>query len=177
MGFPKKTRPIRIEGDLAYIPLTQGYEAVIDAVDVPLAGGTWNAQVRRRKDGSIRTVYAVRKLPRDGDRQPLLRLHRVIMGLPPETEVDHADGDGLNNTRANLRPATDAQNARNARLRVDNRSGFKGVCRVKGRESWQAQITVNGKKCHLGRFGTKEEAFAKYTEASQQLHGDYGRTA
>lgn len=167
----KKLRPIRIDGDAAYVELTQGYEAIIDACDVPLvAGRNWSADVHKFPDGSIRFVYAVARID-----SRKVSMHRVICDYP-DVEVDHRDRDGLNNRRSsNLRLATHQQNMFNRKRGRNNQSGAKGVCRVDGK--WVAQIKAGDYHKRLGRFSTKEAAQAAYAEASAKLHGDFGRTS
>jgi AP2 domain/HNH endonuclease len=172
----KRARPIRVEGDIAYIPLTKGYEAIIDAADVPLVNGcNWQAHEKKRGDGSIYTVYAVRFFEGDGKRTSK-RLHRVLLG-DGALHVDHIDGDGLNNRRCNLRAATRSQNMHNQRVRRDNASGFKGVHLDKRTSMWTAQIASGGKRKRLGSYGSPEEAHAAYVLASARLHGEFGRVA
>lgn len=163
-------RLIRIEGDIAYVPLTQGHEAVIDAADVPLVDGfNWCARVVPN------TVYAVRT-DRLGAKPREVSLHRVLMGDPDGLEVDHRDRNGLNCRRQNLRAATHAQNAMNRAVQSNNTSGFKGVSWHKAKGKWRAEIKVGGKKRHLGSFHAPEDAHAAYCKASTELHGDFGRT-
>ena len=173
--MPKPIRPIRIEGNLAYVPLTQGYEAVIDAADVPLVEGrNWHASVNRS------TVYAQRSEAGAGGNGPkhrAVQLHRVIMGEPKGLLVDHRDGDGLNNRRSNLRMATRSQNQHNQKLASHNTSGFKGVRWDKQRGKWQAAIRLNGKRKHLGFFPTPEAAYEAYCKGSAEIHGEFGRVA
>jgi hypothetical protein len=167
----KPIRPIRIEGNIAYVPLTRGYEAVIDAADVPLVDGfNWSAVVRKQ------TVYAVGSIC-DGQKWRNTRMHRVILGGAGGLEVDHIDGNGINNRRGNLRVATHAQNTRNQRTHSDNASGFKGVSWDKAARKWRADITLNGLRRNLGRFATPEAAHAAYVVASEDLHGEFGRTS
>ena len=162
-------RPIRIEGETAYITLTQGFTAVIDAADVPLvARWNWCAHVQAG------TVYAQRT-DHSGPKKRKVYLHRAIMGDPDGLDVDHRDGDGLNNRRNNLRKATTSQNICNQRIRSDNTSGLKGVSPRYGK--WQARITAHGKTRSLGWFPTPESAYAAYCKASLQMHGEFGRTA
>lgn len=161
-------RQIRIEGDVAYVPLTHGYEAIIDAADVPLVDGvSWFARIKPR------TVYALSNTPRPKRR--MVRLHRIIMGEPDGLEIDHIDGDGLNNRRSNLRVATSSQNKHNMRAHTDSRSGFKGVTWTRGK--WLAQIGLNGKNRGIGYFDTPEAAHAAYCAASAKLHGEFGRSS
>jgi hypothetical protein len=168
----KKTiRPIRIEGNIAYVPLTRGYVAVIDAADVHLVeGNAWAAGV------SSHTVYAfcTKRFPAG---RRTIYLHRVIMGEPGGLEVDHKDCDGLNNRRSNLRTATRAENQRNTRKTDANTSGVKGVSWDKSRAKWETYIKVGGKKRHLGRFDDLASAAAAYSAASARVHGEFGRVA
>ncbi len=166
----KAIRPIRIEGNIAYVPLTKGYEAIIDAEDVPLVEGfNWIASVERN------TVYAVRREGSGCRRE--IRMHRVIMGDPDGLQVDHRHGNGLDNRRSNLRVATGLQNSRNARIRKDNSSGFKGVSWNKSARKWHARIKVDGSRINLGNYETPEAAHAAYAKASAELHGEFGRIA
>lgn len=166
-----KKREIRVVGDLAYVPLTKGYEAVIDAADVLLVEGrNWCAAEIGR------TVYAQTTVKRGGRYSPLY-LHRCIAGEMDGYEVDHVSGDGLDNRRANLRKATHGQNMMNLKLSIANRSGIKGVCWHKGKGKWRAEIRVNGKKRFLGYHENKEAAGASYAAASRELHREFGRVA
>jgi hypothetical protein len=164
-----KDRSIRVEGDVAYVPLTKGYEAIIDAADVCLVGRhLWYAKTKPGK-----TVYAVRS-SRTGRRT--IQLHRIIMGEPEGLEVDHRDGNGLNNRRVNLRIATRAQNGKNQRTPRNNVSGFKGVYWDSRKSRWRAQITADGRTYRLGLHRNLEAAVAAYAEASKTFHGEFGRT-
>lgn len=162
----KQPRPIRIEGDVAYVPLTKGYEAIIDTADVPLVDGVnWCATVHHS------AVYAVRTDLISG-RPRRVYMHRII--IPCEgLEVDHVDWNGLNNRRNNLRAATTSQNQYNQRLAKHNTSGFKGVSWNKRREKWRAQIRAGGTRLDLGLFPTREDAHAAYAKASAELHGQF----
>ena len=109
-----------------------------------------------------------------------ISMHHVILGLPPRTLVDHKDGDRLNNTRGNLRQASNLQNSHNAKVRSDSKSGFKGVQRHVNHERlakpWQAKITVNGKVRSLGFHATAEEAARAYDHAAREHFGEFART-
>ena len=162
-------RPVRIEGAVAFIPLTRGYEAVIDVADVPLIEGfSWYAMV----DGS--RVYAAAKIRTAGGKRQQVRLHQKLTGFE---RTDHRDGDGLNNKRSNLRAASPGQNARNCKRRADNKSGVKGVFQVRKSGRWMACIRVARVRKHLGVFGCRTAAQIAYAKASREMHGDFGRTA
>ncbi len=173
----QEIRPIRVEGQVAYVPLTKGYEAIIDAADVPLLGGVnWYAWASNRADGSVRAVYAVRAI-QVGNAQRLIHLHRVIMETPEGLEVDHIDGNGLNNQRSNLRNATRSQNLRNQGAKSTNTSGRKGVSLDRQTGKWRARIWLEGKNRNLGSFNCPTAAALAYARASRELHGEFGRVA
>ena len=166
----KIIRPIRICGDVAYVPLTHGYEAIIDAADVPLVEvKNWYASVR------LNTSYA-RSNVTNGTERSHVFIHNFLMGNSKGLFVDHIDGDGLNNRRCNMRFATHAQNMRNARIRCDSTTGFKGTNFHKQSGKWMARIRVNDKSNYLGLFTSPEEAHAAYCAASEKYHGEFGRT-
>lgn len=166
----KRARPIRIEGDIAYVPLTKGYEAVIDASDAPLvAGWCWTALKRDH------TVYAYRR--GGGHAQPAIYMHRAIIGNDGAGFTDHVDSNGLNNRRANLRAATPSQNQHNKRKPKNNTSGFKGVYQSKETGKWRAAITIRRRTVGLGSHDTPEAAHAAYANASAMMHGEFGRLA
>lgn len=159
-------REIIIIGPTAYIPLTQEYVATVDASDIHLVKGyNWTVIVRST------TVYVYRK-----SKGKTVLLHRVIMDDPDGMTIDHRDGNGLNNTRSNLRIATKAQNNRNQKMTDRNTSGYKGVSWHKKDRKWRAYIHVNNKYIHLGHFSNVEDARRAYAEASIKLHAEFGRT-
>jgi hypothetical protein len=170
--MPRTVRPIRIKGREAFVTLTKGYVAVIDAADVPLVEGfNWTALVRPH------TVYAYRRLTIAGHSGPCLLLHRVILGIEGDRQGDHIDCDGLNNRRANLRIATRSENQRNQRRSRTNTSGVKGVTWDIGTQKWRAQIKSDSGPRYLGVFQNIEDAVAAYATASEKLHGEFGRLA
>lgn len=103
------------------------------------------------------------------------QMHRLLLTPPRGITVDHADGDGLNNTRSNIRLATSTQNQQNRSRRCDNASGYKGVWRLKRdlAKPWTAQIKLNGKAKSLGYFATPEEAAHAYNQAADSMFGEY----
>jgi hypothetical protein len=151
----------------ALVELTKGKWAVIDAADAAEVGRfNWYAAKGQN------TFYAHRK-PKSG----VVSLHRMIatrMGLTMTEEVDHENGNGLDCRRSNLRDATRLQNRRNARLRSDNTSGFKGVFWEKQRQKWHAKLQGdNRRSVHVGFFASKEEAAVAVRAARLRLHGDF----
>lgn len=109
------------------------------------------------------------------------KAHRLIWlmqtGSWPSGYIDHVDGNGLNNNWSNLREATASQNAMNQKVRSDSKSGIKGVSYDKKRNMWYVYIDVDGKRKHLGRYETKDEAAAIRIAAEKIYHGGYARSA
>lgn len=105
-------------------------------------------------------------------------MHRLILGLGADESVDHKDGDGLNNTRANLRPATHQQNLCNQILSAANTSGFKGVIRREQRNmtAWRAQIKFRGQNIFIGNYPTPEDAARAYDRKALELFGSFAKT-
>jgi hypothetical protein len=91
-------------------------------------------------------------------------------------EVDHVNGDGLDNRRSNLRVCTHAENARNqsSRTRMST-SRFRGVVWAKDRRKWRAMIGDNGRTVHLGNFTDEIEAAQAYDRAAREMYGAFAR--
>lgn len=160
-----------VEGDIAFIPLTRGKIAVIDATDLPLVEGkNWSAHRRRN------TWYAARNEKRADGKWRLLLLHRHLMGASDGQQVDHKNGDGLDCRRSeNLRMATPTLNAANTKTRSDNTSGIKGVHLRRDTGRWSARIRAHGVVHFLGCFDSAAEAQAAYAAACRRIHGEFGR--
>ena len=92
---------------------------------------------------------------------------------PGDLTVDHINRDPLDNRLQNLRLATRQQQQCNTGVRLDNKSGFKGVSFSRKRSQWVAYIGLNGKNKNLGWFATKEEAAAAYQEAAASHYGEF----
>jgi hypothetical protein len=93
---------------------------------------------------------------------------------PLEREIDHIDGNGLNNKYNNLRIATRAENMWNRKAKPST-SGLKGAQFIKRINKWQASISCNGKRKYLGLFSTAELAHMAYCKAAAELHGEFAR--
>lgn len=105
-----------------------------------------------------------------------VRVHRICFFLrhgwvPPD--VDHEDRNRLNNRSKNLRPATRQQNVGNTGLSRRNKSGFKGVSFNTKRQTWAAQIKINGKQTGLGHFTYPEAAARAYDRAALKHFGEH----
>lgn len=154
------------------IPLTQGKVALVDDADFEwLNQCKWCAL-----QTSPGKWYAVRNKSRkaiSGSRT--IWMHRVVAAQSGNPEVDHKNGDGLDNRRGNLRPCTHSQNAANSKLNAKNTSGFRGVCWHPGAGKWMAYITAGGKRQHLGLWEDAETAARAYDVAAIREFGDFAR--
>lgn len=103
-------------------------------------------------------------------------IHRLITGAPAGMDVDHLDGDGLNNQRNNLRVCTHQQNQQNMRKpNIPTHSIYKGVTKMArgGKKIWMAQVKHNKKHIHCGYFETQEEAARAYNAKALELFGEF----
>ena len=152
------------------IPLTMGHHALIDVDSLPLISGfNWYA----KKNKTV--IYAARSQVLNGAKMQIL-MHREILKTPSNMHTDHIDGNGLNNTRSNLRHVSHDQNMQNRANLSSNKSGFKGVHWSSSINRWVAQIRYKGKRIYLGVFKSAEDASVAYAKASAKLHGEFGRT-
>ena len=136
-----------------------------------------HAEVLGKEAGSIHT-RGYRHIKIDGKSYKAHRLAYLYMiGAWPTEEIDHINGNPADNRWENLRAASSYQNKQNAKKKSNNMSGFKGVHQDTrlSKRNWYAQITANGVKRSLGRFNTKEEAYAAYCAAAVSLHGPFAR--
>ncbi len=152
------------------IKLTQGKCAIVSAEDFDeLNKYKWHA-----RDNHGNTFYALRCGERKNGRKRFVQMHRAVMRYDGPLLVDHINGDGLDNRRANLRVVTAEQNSYNRR-KISRRcsSKYKGVSWV-GREGrWQALIRYKGIKKFLGYFDDEIEAAKRYDESAKELYGEF----
>jgi hypothetical protein len=146
------------------IPLTCGLFAKIDEADAYLvAGSNWRSFKGRRD----KTTYA-----RGSSHHKTILMHRIIADAPNGSDVDHIDGDGLNNCRSNLRICARTENTKNRRPNAGRR--YKGVTRLHS-GAWRARIKANYKDIYIGDFKSETEAAVAYNFAALVYHGDYAR--
>ena len=90
-------------------------------------------------------IDPVQKDRRGWGKKIYVSMHRLIMNAPKGLEVDHRDGNGLNNQKSNLRICSRTQNMMNKKKYRNNKSGFKGVTWLRSSKKWISQIKVDGK--------------------------------
>lgn len=156
------------------IELSRGQIAQVSSEDwEDLIKHKWFA----RWDATIQSFYAVRSVRLDSGKQGQVQMHRQIMGNPVGLLVDHRSGNTLDNRRSELRVATPLENSRNAKIRSDNTSGYKGVTWVAEKNKWVAKIRIEGARLHLGSFESAELAHRAYEIAAREHFGQFKRAA
>lgn len=134
------------------IPITRGMVALVDDDDYEkLSALVWQATGQRNN------WYASRSVVVNGEARRFF-MHRMIVGLEPgnQMEVDHIDGDGLNNQKSNLRVCLPKQNALNKK-RSKGTNPYRWVYPSRG-SKWLARTSDNRQKGYLGVFSTAVEA-------------------
>lgn len=165
---------------VALIPMANNSSmcAAVDEADLHLVSSyVWYAY----KIG--RNWYAMTEVVNNGKSRRLY-MHRLITGASGKLEVDHINGDGMDNTRANLRIVSHQQNLVNQRLSSASTTGFKGVTldRRTAKDgspltpAWMAQTKYNGRRIYLGKFSTPEAAARAYDRKMIELHGEFAKT-
>lgn len=148
------------------IKLTRGMFAIIDADDLPLVSTyrSWSAI----PGSKCHTYYACGR--------NTMAMHRLILGLGWRRDdpriVDHANGNGLDNRRCNLRIADPSLNSVN-RKRTPGKylRGVQPYSRRAGK--WRAGMTFKGRFRVIGYFETEQEAHDAYVRASRDQHGEW----
>lgn len=102
-----------------------------------------------------------------------IRLHRFVTNALKGLEVDHIQGNKLDNRKSQLRVCTHQQNSYNSKICKNNKSGVTGVCYDKNNKKWRAKIRVDGKEIWLGRYETFEDAVKVRKEAEEKYFKEF----
>ena len=149
-----------------------GYVTLVDDEDFDRASTiTWSGY-----KNEYTTYVTTRKWDKTAKRYFSMSLHRFIMKCTdPNIEVDHKDGNGLNNQKSNLRLATRSQNMMNRRMQKNNTTGYRGVF-ITPSKRYKAMIGFNKKLMCLGTYATPEEASKVYQDKAKELFGIFYRS-
>ena len=148
------------------IPLSQGYVALVDTSDFEfLNQWKWFAS----KDGD--QVYAKRSVTMPGQANRTVWMHRQITGCPDGWSVDHANRNGLDNRKVNLRLCTHGQNCVNV-IKPRRVAPYRGI-RKTGSGSWQVRLRVDGKNKSFETFVSPEDAARRYDQLAREIHGPF----
>lgn len=141
--------------------------AIVDAEDVD--------QISKRTWCVFVTKYAGRRLPKKNGKQQASLMHREILGAKKGEEVDHKNGNGLDNRKENLRLCTRSQNNMNSTKRAGTSSKFKGVYFNKARSKWAAEIEIGGMGKSLGLFINEIDAAHAYNLAAKKHFREFAK--
>ena len=151
------------------IRLSNGQMTKVDDEDFDYLN-QWKWQCSKR-GYAMRSIWVKKE---DGNyRHTTLYLHKVLLIAPRGYLVDHANRRPLDNRKSNLRLATREQNTQNAKIRIDNTTGYKGVCWREKSRDFVAYINVNGKRVHLKTYKRVEDAISARKEAEIKYHGQF----
>jgi hypothetical protein len=160
----KMTREIR---------LTQSKVAIVDAEDFEwLSKFKWHAHRRGRTWYARRTIESGGSCKTKFMHREILEHHGYDLAIG---EVDHINGDGLDNRKSNLQTISHAENIRKSRIQINNKSGFRGVSWHKRDRRWQAFIQIGKGRKYLGSFKTKIAAACAYNDAAKLYFGRFAR--
>lgn len=170
MSLPQKSvKPLCFEllpDGIARIALTREKYALVDASDLPILDGyAWHVYPSRH------TWYASHSLSAG----TTIFMHRFLMNAKERSEVDHINGNGLDNRRSNLRICTHVQNNHNRRKRLGTSSQYKGVWYYARYGTWRASIRVEGILKTIGRYANEEDAARAYDFAAKNHFGEFAR--
>ena len=143
------------------------YATVDDADFLYLSQFSWHLKRTHGND------YARRQVCENGKFRTIY-MHREILGLTDSRQVDHKNGNGLDNRRCNLRACSHNQNQRNQKP-VGGSSKYVGVYWKKDESKWKARIKVDGREIHLGLFSNEVEAAKARDRAALRYHGEFAR--
>lgn len=161
----KRWEPLEVDEHTYGIPLSRNQIALIDKEDLKkIKDYGWYA----RFDRIGKTFYAITRTHGTN-----IIMHRLILDADDSTVIDHADHNGLNNRKSNIRICTQSQNCMNKKTQSNNSSGYKGVSFHKRKNKYQATIMINRKQIYLGSFNTAIEASEVYQAAAKRLFGKF----
>lgn len=148
---------------MRHIELTNGGCTTVSDIDYQkLCEHRWHS-IRNKRNIYVRAWICQKKI----------LMHRFILDAKKGEQVDHKNGNGLDNTRENIRICSSQENAMNRRIQTHS-SKYKGV-RWHDNGKWVARIKISGKLKHIGCFSSEEGAAAAYNVAAVSLFGEFAK--
>lgn len=116
--------------------------------------------------------YVVTDTHRTGERN--IKMHRLVMGVDLSSQhIDHINHQTNDNRKCNLRICTASENNWNVEKRIDNKSGYPGVCWHTRDLCWEVHIQVHKKSLYIGRFDNYNDAVVARKHAEEKYFGNY----
>lgn len=136
--------------------------ALVDDEDFELCSSkSWHMSMKMRPKASYKI----------GDRWKNVSMHRLILNFPEGKQIDHKDGNPLNNQKSNLRTCSNTQNQYHRKPKKGCK--YKGIYQVKGKGKWLSHIMFNNKMKHLGTFESDKDAARAYNKAAKKYFGEF----
>lgn len=158
------------------ILLTQSKTAIVDDEDFEYLSNNFKWIACKKRDAWYVKAHLHSKYYGEANNKSRhVYMHRILLNAKNNEQVDHINGDGLDNRRENLRICDNAQNHWNVGKQKNNKSGFKGVSFCKLTNSWKVRIHIRNKEKWLGRYKDINEAVKIYNEAVMKYYGEFGR--
>lgn len=155
------------------IKLTRGKYAIVDDEDYEeLVKHKWYAVMGKSGNFYAKRDYRIKE--RVNVKSCLM--HRHIAKCPRNMSVDHANGDGLDNRKSNLRVCTVQENNWNMRVQTKNKhSKYKGVTFCSYTKKFKAYYSMNDRQIYIGRFEDERSAGLAYNNAVKIAFGEFAR--
>ncbi len=169
-----EVRPHETLAGTQVMVLGRGFVCLVDEADISwLADYTWRAYSYKTKSDTGRSwTYAVGRTTAYNGVQKQVSMHRLVIGASPGQQVDHKNGNTLDNRRTNLRICTNAQNQHN-RHAASGSSRYKGVHWDNGVGKWRASINPGGGTRYIGIFENEEDAARAYDARALHAFGEW----
>lgn len=153
---------------MSKIKLTRGFFSLIDSEDLEkVSNHSWCIH----KNGKQGKVYAAARINKS-----LFLLHRFILGINnKKIQIDHINGDTLDNRKLNLRICFQKENLRNSNKHLDSKNKYKGVFYNKRNKNWRSVICKDYKRYEIGSFKTQKEAAKAYDKKAIELFGKFAK--
>lgn len=148
------------------IVLTNGAIALVDDEDYArLSGHVWYFDGR----SYARRAWLV------GGKRHQIRMHQEVLQVEDGYFIDHINGNGLDNRKSNLRPATHMQNMRNRKPNEVSSSIYRGVYFHRQAGKWRARLRTKGLHLSLGLYQNQVDAARAYDAAARRVFGEFAR--